>query len=48
MTYNVEPEDALVMAKEAMEVTATEHDVIFDVVGRAQISTSSHYGGNVG
>jgi hypothetical protein len=48
MTYNVEPEAAMVMAKEAMETTDTEHDAILDVVRRAQISTTSLYGGYVG
>ena len=47
MTYNVEPEEAMVMAKEAMEETATEHDAILDVVRRAKLSVSSHYGGFV-
>jgi len=47
MTYNVEPEDAMVMAEEAMEETATEHDAILDVVRRAKLSVSSHYGGFV-
>jgi len=47
MTYNVEPEEAMVMAKEAMEETATEHDAILDVVRRAKVSVSSHYGGFV-
>lgn len=48
MTYNVDPEDAMVMATQAMETTATEHDAILDVVRRAKISISSHYGGWVG
>jgi hypothetical protein len=45
MTYNVDPEDAMVMAKEAIEATETEHDAILDVVRRAKISIASHYGG---
>jgi len=48
MTYNVDPEDALVMAAEAIAAAETEHDAILDVVRRAKISVSSHYGGWVG
>ena len=48
MTYNVEPEDAMVMAQEAINSTTTEHDAILDVVRRARISTSAAYGGYVG
>jgi hypothetical protein len=47
MTFNVEPEDAMVMAAEAIEATETEHDAILDVVRRARISTASHFGGFV-
>lgn len=44
MTYNVDPEEALVMAADAIEATENEHDAVLDVVRRAKLSLSSHWG----
>lgn len=41
MTYNIEPEEALVMASNAIKATDNEHDAVLDVVNRAMRATSA-------
>jgi len=44
MTYNIEPEEALVMVADAIEATENEHDAVLDVVRRAKLALSTHWG----